>query len=222
MRIIVTGAAGNLGRAVCRCLTEYGAHVIGVDRSGLEGLAETVATPVSGLDLLDAEKVRKTVDGLAAGEGIDGAVNIAGGFAMEPVIGGSAATWEQMWSLNLGTALTMSKAVVPHMRDGVGAIVNIGAAAADKAGAEMGPYAASKAAVARMTEALAEELKPRRIRVNAVLPSIMDTPQNRSAMPDADFSTWVTPDEVANAIGFLLSPAASGVTGALLPVVGRV
>lgn len=222
MRIIVTGAAGNLGRAVCRHLSESGAHVIGVDRDGLEALAGVVATPVAGLDLLDADKVRKTVAGLAAGEGLDGVVNIAGGFAWETVMEGSPDTWEKMWALNVTTALTMCRAVVPHLRDGAGSIVNIGANAAAKAGEGMGAYAASKAGVARLTEALAEELKPRRIRVNAVLPSIIDTPQNREAMPDADFESWVTPDELAQMIGFLLSPAASGVTGALIPVVGRV
>ncbi len=222
MHVIVTGAAGNLGRAVCRHLTGAGAHVIGIDRDGMEELADVVATPVSGLDLLDADKVRKTIAGLAAGTGLDGVVNIAGGFAWETVMDGSPDTWEKMWALNVGTALTMCRASVPHLRDGAGSIVNIGANAAARAGEGMGAYAASKAGVARLTEALAEELKPRRLRVNAVLPSIIDTPQNREAMPEADFAKWVTPDEIAHAIGFLLSPAASGVTGALLPVVGRV
>ena len=222
MRIIVTGAAGNLGRAVCRHLTGAGAHVIGVDKHGLEDLADIVATPVAGLDLLDADKVRKTVAGLSAGTGLDGVVNLAGGFAWETVMDGSPETWEKMWALNVGTALTMCRAAVPHLTDGAGSIVNIGANAATKAGEGMGAYAASKAGVAKLTEALAEELKPRRIRVNAVLPSIIDTPQNREAMPDADFGSWVTPDELAQTIGFLLSPGGTGVTGALIPVVGRV
>lgn len=222
MRVIVTGATGNLGRAVCRKLTASGAHVIGVARSGLEELAGIVATPVTGLDLLDADKARKTVAGLAAGEGVDGVVNAAGGFAMETVLDGSPATWENMWKMNVVTALTMCRAAGPHLRDGSGSIVNVGATAAAKAGKSMGPYAASKAGVERLTEALAEELKPRRIRVNAVLPSIIDTPENREAMPKANFADWVTPDELAETIAFLLSPAASGVTGALIPVVGRV
>lgn len=222
MRVIVTGAAGNLGRAVCRKLTASGAHVIGIDRSGLGELADIVATPVAGLDLLDADKVRKTIAGLAAGAGIDGVVNIAGGFAWETVLDGAPDTWDKMWKLNVVTALMMCRAAAPHLKDSSGSIVNIGANAAAKAGKGMGPYAASKAGVARLTEALAEELKPRRIRVNAVLPSIIDTPQNREAMPDASFDDWVTPEELAETIAFLLSPAASGITGALIPVVGRV
>jgi NAD(P)-dependent dehydrogenase (short-subunit alcohol dehydrogenase family) len=100
--------------------------------------------------------------------------------------------------------------------------VNIGANAAIRAAAGMGAYAASKAAVARLTESLAEELKDKGITVNAVLPSIIDTPQNRTDMPDADFTRWVSPAQLAEVILFLLSDASAAVTGALLPVTGRV
>ena len=127
MRVIVTGATGNLGRAVCRKLTAQGAHVIGIARSGLEQLADIVATPVTGLDLLDADKVRKTITGLSAGEGVDGVVNTVGGFAMESVLDGSPDTWDKMWKMNVVTALTMCRAAAPHLKDGSGSIVNIGA-----------------------------------------------------------------------------------------------
>ncbi|MCY1454645.1 3-oxoacyl-[acyl-carrier-protein] reductase FabG [compost metagenome] len=117
----------------------------------------------------------------------------------------------------------MSKAALPLLTQGThGRIVNIGAGAALKAGMGMGAYAASKAGVARLTESLAEELKDTGVTVNAVLPSIIDTLQNRADMPDADFSRWVSPAELAAVILFLLSSEASAVTGALIPVSGRV
>jgi NAD(P)-dependent dehydrogenase (short-subunit alcohol dehydrogenase family) len=109
------------------------------------------------------------------------------------------------------------------MRRGGGRIVNIGAgAAASKAGVGMGPYSASKAGVAKFTEALADELKDHEITVNAVLPSIIDTPANRADMPDADFSRWVTTHAIADVIVFLLSEQARAMTGALIPVSGRI
>jgi NAD(P)-dependent dehydrogenase (short-subunit alcohol dehydrogenase family) len=121
------------------------------------------------------------------------------------------------------TAVAASRAALPHLlARGAGRIVNIGANAATRAAAGMGPYAASKAAVARFTESLAEEMKDRGITVNAVLPSIIDTPQNRADMPDADFSRWVAPEAIAEVILFLVSDAAAAVTGALIPVTGRV
>jgi NAD(P)-dependent dehydrogenase (short-subunit alcohol dehydrogenase family) len=126
-----------------------------------------------------------------------------------------------MWAINLKTALNACRAALPLLTASRGSIVNIGAAAAIKAGAGFGPYAASKAAVARLTEALAEEWKGK-VRVNALLPTIIDTPANRRDMPKADFSAWVTPAEIAAAVAFLLSPAASGITGALIPAPGRV
>ena len=125
--------------------------------------------------------------------------------------------------MSLLTAVAACQAALPHVLKGSsGRIVNIGAAGAMKAAAGMGAYAASKSGVARLTEALAEELKQRGTTVNALLPSTIDTPPNRTDMPDADFTRWVTPRDVANVIVFLLSAEACAVTGALLPVMGRV
>ena len=127
-----------------------------------------------------------------------------------------------MYALNVLTALNASRAALPHLAaSAAGRIVNIGAMGALQAGAGMGAYAASKAGVHRLTEALASEWKGK-ITVNAVLPSIIDTAANRASMPDADFSKWVAPGELAEVILFLASDAASGITGALIPVSGRV
>jgi NAD(P)-dependent dehydrogenase (short-subunit alcohol dehydrogenase family) len=127
-----------------------------------------------------------------------------------------------MHALNVLTALNASHAALPHLAASkAGRIVNIGAMGALQAGSGMGPYAASKAGVHRLTEALANEWKGK-VTVNAVLPSIIDTKANRADMPNADFSKWVTAQELAEVILFLVSDAASGVTGALIPVSGRV
>jgi NAD(P)-dependent dehydrogenase (short-subunit alcohol dehydrogenase family) len=132
---------------------------------------------------------------------------------------GGLATWDRMYRINLRTALCSCGGALPHFA-GRGRIVNIGAGAATKAGAAMGAYAASKSGVARLTESLAEELRDARVTVNAVLPSIIDTPANRAAMPEADFSKWTSPAAIARVIAFLLSDAAAAVTGALIPVTG--
>jgi NAD(P)-dependent dehydrogenase (short-subunit alcohol dehydrogenase family) len=127
-----------------------------------------------------------------------------------------------MYAMNVLTALNASQSALPHLaRSGAGRIVNVGAMGAQQAGAGMGPYAASKAGVHRLTEALAAEWKGK-ITVNAVLPSTIDTAANRASMPKADFAKWVSPKELADVILFLASDAASAVTGALLPVTGRV
>src|SRR6201989_3254905 len=153
---------------------------------------------------------------------LDALVNIAGGFAFEAVAGGEAKTWQRMYAMNVLTALNASQSALPHLaQSGAGRIVNVGAMGAQQAGAGMGPYAASKAGVHRLTEALAAEWKGK-ITVNAVLPSTIDTAANRASMPKADFAKWVTPQELAEVILFLASDSASGVTGALIPVAGRV
>jgi NAD(P)-dependent dehydrogenase (short-subunit alcohol dehydrogenase family) len=219
---IVTGAAGTLGRAVVARLAEDGWAVVAVDIAPDENLPDA-AYRLGGVDLVDEETARSALADLASRlpGSVTALVNVAGGFAWETVLDGEAATWERLYAINVATALNASKAVAPMLRAG-GAIVNIGAAAAAQAGLGMGAYAASKSAVARLTEALAAELRPIGIRVNAVLPSIIDTPANRADMPDEDFAKWVTPAEIAEAILFLISDRASGITGAAIPVTGRV
>jgi NAD(P)-dependent dehydrogenase (short-subunit alcohol dehydrogenase family) len=136
---------------------------------------------------------------------------------------GDSATWDRLFALNVKTALNASKAALPYLLEsGAGRIVNVGAMAALKSGAGMGAYAASKAGVHRLTESMAEELKDRGVTVNAVLPSIIDTPANRAQMPEADFDRWVAPADLAAVILFLASREAKAVTGALMPVVGGV
>jgi NAD(P)-dependent dehydrogenase (short-subunit alcohol dehydrogenase family) len=154
---------------------------------------------------------------------LDGLVNVAGGFHWEKLAGGTLDSWELMYRLNLRTAVVSCQAALPYLlQAGAGRIVNVGAMGAVKAATGMGAYAASKAGVAKLTEALADELKDRGITVNAILPSTLDTPRNRLDMPQADFSRWVTPVEAAEVIAFLVSDESRAVTGALIPVVGRV
>jgi len=206
MTIIVTGASGALGQEVCNVLAEN----------------ELVVAPIQGVDLTDADAAQRAIDEVASRAGsIRGLVNVAGGFAWEMVMDGDISTWDRMWAMNVQTALNACRSTVPFLEAG-SSIVNIGSAAATKADIGKGAYAASKSGVARLTESLAEELKSKAIRVNAVLPSIIDTPANRKDMPDADFDAWVTTRELANVITFLLSDKASGITGALVPVTGRV
>jgi NAD(P)-dependent dehydrogenase (short-subunit alcohol dehydrogenase family) len=152
---------------------------------------------------------------------IDALLNIAGGFTWRRLDDDDFAAWDMMYAINLKTAASASKAALPHLVRSGGAIVNVGAAGAVKAGAGMGAYASSKAGVHRLTESLAEEMKGR-VRVNAVLPSILDTPQNRKDMPNADPTDWVQPRDLAKVMLFLASEDARAVTGALVPVTGRV
>ncbi len=156
-------------------------------------------------------------------QGLDGLVNVAGGFRWETLEEGSLDAWDALYAMNLRSTVVACREAVPRLLNVGGAsIVNVGALAAQKAGMGMGAYAASKAGVARLTEALAEELKDRDVRVNAVLPSILDTPANRADMPDSDATRWVAPRALAAVIAFLLSTDASAVTGACVPVAGRV
>jgi NAD(P)-dependent dehydrogenase (short-subunit alcohol dehydrogenase family) len=224
--MVVTGAFGALGRAVTAAAVTAGWRVAGLDQAappdaaalvGPRGMAE------GGIDLADSAAAaaifQRVKDRLGR---IDALVNIAGAFRWETLEAGSPETWAFLFRVNLMTAANASRAALPHLvASGAGAIVNIGAGAALKSGAGMGAYAASKSGVHRLTESLAEELKGK-VTVNAVLPSTIDTPANRKDMPDADFAKWVTPAEIADVILFLVSEKARGVTGALIPVNGRV
>ena len=228
---IVTGASQGIGRATAiRLARDFSAITLAArDRRNLEAAAAAVraagAEPlVVELDLSAVTAPRQIVDQTLASFGrIDALLNIAGAFTWQTIADGDAATWDRMYELNVKTALNASKAALPYLvASPAGRIVNIGAGAAFKAGAGMGAYAAAKAGVARLTEALAAELLDRGVTVNALLPSIIDTPPNRADMPDADFSRWVRPEQLAATIGFLLSTDAQAITGASIPVSGRV
>jgi NAD(P)-dependent dehydrogenase (short-subunit alcohol dehydrogenase family) len=226
--VVVTGAFGNLGTAVARTFRDQGAAValLGHTRPPEPVGAEFPAPHcvLGGIDLTHAasagtamETVRETLGA------IDVLVNIAGGFRWQTLEQGDISAWDEMFTVNLKTAVVSTKAALPKLLQSRAArIINVGAvAAARPAGAGMGAYAASKAGVHKLTESLAEELKDRGITVNAVLPGIIDTPQNRAGMPEADFSRWVRPEAIASVIAFLASEQASAVTGALVPVYGR-
>jgi NAD(P)-dependent dehydrogenase (short-subunit alcohol dehydrogenase family) len=161
--------------------------------------------------------------GLAADRlgGLNGVLHLAGAFDWRPVAESDTRLWQALFRANLETTLNVVRAALPLLATD-GALVTIGAAAAVPSGAGMAPYAASKSAVARLTESLATELRPGGIRINTLLPAIIDTPANRAAMADADFSTWTHPDAIAEAAAFLLSPAARAVHGALIPVTNAV
>jgi len=219
---VITGAFGALGRVVAARAQEAGAVVAMIDYAPAPPEFAASGLALGGIDLTKADAATDAVQRVrdAAGR-IDALLNIAGGFTWRTLTDGDAATWDQMHAINLKTALNASKAALPHLIESNGAIVNVGAAGALKAGAGFGAYAASKAGVHKLTESLAEELKGK-VRVNAVLPSTLDTPQNRKDMPNADPSAWVQPDELANVMLFLASDQASAVTGALVPVMGRV
>jgi NAD(P)-dependent dehydrogenase (short-subunit alcohol dehydrogenase family) len=221
--IVVTGAAGALGSKVAEVLAQAGMGVVGIDKAGTIPQTQALALALGGVDLLDEANTQAAFARIKETLGsIDGLVNIAGGFRWETVEKGSIETWDRLYQMNVRTAVIASRAALPLFRASGGAIVNVGAAAAQKAGLGMGAYAASKAGVARFTESLAEELKDRGVRVNAVLPSIIDTSVNRKEMPDAAFDRWVTPASLAEVIRFLLSAASRDITGALIPVTGRV
>jgi NAD(P)-dependent dehydrogenase (short-subunit alcohol dehydrogenase family) len=220
--VAVTGARGALGKAVVRHLAQVGYRIAAIDLvEGDEMPAEDVVV-IGGTDLGDPHATAAAFARLALEPGgLHGLVNVAGGFAWETLADGGIETWDAMYRINLRTAVNACKAALPFLSGG-GSIVNIGALGAIAPGAGMAAYAASKSGVARLTESLAEELKQRGIRVNAVLPSIIDTPANRRDLPDADFAAWVAPEALAGIIAFLLSDAASTVTGASLPVAGPV
>jgi len=218
--VIVTGGFGILGHAVAAAFAKQGDKVARIDFAPVATVPIEGALDIGGVDLTDAAATQAALDKVIAAQGgIDVLVNIAGGFTWETLEGGSLDSWARMASMNLMSNATITKLALPALKAAeAGRIVSIGAGAAIKAAMGMGAYAASKSGVHRLTEALAEELAGSGVTVNALLPSIIDTPTNRKDMPDADFSQWVQPAAIADTILFLASPAARAITGALIPV----
>ena len=226
--VLITGAAGHLGQAVAARFRRPGVRLVLADRNEdalQRAFTESQDDLLLPMDLLDREQVAAGVRAARARFGpIDTCCHIAGGFRMgEAVHETSASTWDFLMDLNARTLLHVAAAVVPAMCERRrGRFVTVGAAAAAKGGANMGAYAASKSALIRLTEAMSAELKEQGVNVNCVLPSIIDTPDNRAAMPDADPSRWVGPKALAEVIAFLASDAASAIHGAAVPVTGLV
>jgi len=229
--IIITGASGNLGRAVATRVQAQGARMVLVERSDDHLKAAFGALKDSsqhwlagGVDMTDP----RAVDAMAAEAHkrlgrIDGLVNTVGGFrGGKPVHEADLAEWDFMYDINVRTALHACRAVIPYMLQAQsGRIVNVASRNAFQGSPNYAAYSAAKTAVLRLTESLAGELKTRGINVNCIVPGTIDTPQNREAMPKADFSTWVPPEDLAHVVAFLLSDEARSVTGAAVPVYGR-
>jgi NAD(P)-dependent dehydrogenase (short-subunit alcohol dehydrogenase family) len=225
--VIVTGAAGNLGQAVAKAFAHRGANLVLLARRreqlekafGTESPQQVFAIA----DLLDQAQVKAAIQKAADQFGrIDVLCNTAGGFRMGPSVHETPDhDWDFLFDINTRSLLHAVRAVVPRMIEGGGGkIVSVGANAAQRGVAHMGTYCATKAVVSRLTEAMAAELREHNINVNCILPSIIDTPENRAAMPDADPSRWVAPDALAEAILFLASDGARAIHGASLPVIG--
>jgi NAD(P)-dependent dehydrogenase (short-subunit alcohol dehydrogenase family) len=223
---LITGASGNLGKAVAAAFETGGASLalVGSDIAHLRAaFTEGPRRLLLAADLRDAGAVTAAVDAAAARFGrIDILCNIAGGFAMGPPVHEMPdALWQKMFDINVVTVLRTVHAVVPLMlAQGGGKVVNVGAASALTGKRDMGAYTAAKSAVIRFTESMAAELRDKNINVNCVLPSVIDTPQNRADMPKADSKRWVTPEALADVICFLSSDAARAIHGASIPVVG--
>jgi NAD(P)-dependent dehydrogenase (short-subunit alcohol dehydrogenase family) len=224
--VMITGAAGHLGRATAEAFRQAGARLVLLARQ-TEPLEKTFGTAddltLLGVDLLDRERLREGIDEVVARLGrLDVLCHVAGGFRMgEPVHEISPQSWDFLGDVNARSFLNVAAVVVPHLiRQGGGKVVTVGATAASKGMAQMGAYCASKSALMRLTESMSAELKEKNINVNCVLPSIIDTADNRAAMPKANTSRWVTPEALADVMVFLSSHSARAIHGASIPVTG--
>jgi NAD(P)-dependent dehydrogenase (short-subunit alcohol dehydrogenase family) len=229
--VMITGAVGNLGLAAAQAFQRTRHHTVLVDRS-LDRLqkayADLVVSPdhllAGGVDLSSPGSVQKLVaDVITRFGGVDVLINTVGAWGGgKPVHEEDPATWDLLLNVNLRTTLHCCRAVIPQMlRQGRGKIINTASRDGLAGTAGYAAYSVSKSAVLRLTEALADELKSSNINVNCIMPGTIDTPQNRAAMPDADFSKWVEPAALADVILFLASDAARAVNGAAIPVYGK-
>ena len=225
--VLITGASGNVGKALAQVFTAQGANLLlwDLQAAPLDDLhvLEPAQIMQMALDLRDGAQVTAAAEqALKTFVRIDVLCNLTGGFSMgDPVHEISDSDWDFLQDINLLTLRNAVRAVVPQMlRHGGGKIVNVGAYSAQRGLAGMGAYTAAKSAVLRITEAMSAELRTKNINVNCVLPTIVDTPQNRAAMPDADPLRWVAPQDLAHVIAFLASDLACAVHGAAVPVTG--
>lgn len=229
--VIITGAVGNLGFATARVFQTAGHQTVLVDRSQdrLQSMFPDLANSsdhlmVGGIDLTDAISIRQMIEQVLPRMGrIDVLVNTVGGWGGgKPVHEDDLATWDFLFNVNVRTTLLCCRAVIPVMlKEGHGKIINVASRNGLAGSSGFSAYSASKSAVIRLTESLAEELKILDINVNCILPGTIDTPQNRAAMPDADVNTWVEPAAIADVILFLTSDASRAINGAALPVYGK-
>ena len=229
--VIITGSVGNLGMATSLALQQAGAKTVLVDRSN-ERLSEKYANLVNspnlllagGVDLVSpdalAQVAKSAVDRFGA---IDALVNTVGGWrGGKPAHETDLADWDFLFGINVRTTLLCCRAVIPQMlRQGRGKIVNVASRDGLVGNAGYSAYSSSKSAVLRLTESMAAELKNSNINVNCIMPGTIDTPQNRKAIPNGDFSKWVAPEAIADVILFLISDTARAINGASLPVFGK-
>jgi NAD(P)-dependent dehydrogenase (short-subunit alcohol dehydrogenase family) len=225
--VLVSGGTGALGRPVVGELLDSGAHVVStwIHERAVEAVRDELGEP-EGLELVQAD----LSSGEGAGEAVEaastgplaGLVNLAGGFAAGGRLHEAPPEeFGRQLELNLMTAMRLTQAALPKLIEGGGSVVCVGTKAALEPFSGASGYVVSKAALLALVRALAVEYRDDGVRVNAILPSVIDTPANRKAMPDADHSTWVPPAEIARVIRFLLSADSAPVSGALVPVYGR-
>jgi NAD(P)-dependent dehydrogenase (short-subunit alcohol dehydrogenase family) len=228
---IITGAVGNLGMATARTFQQAGAKTVLVDRSQ-DRVSEAFKDVrdskqyflAGGIDLSNPESLAKLTEQTLAKFGrVDVLVNTVGGYrGGKAVHEADLADWDFLFSVNLRTTLLCCQTVIPHMlKQGSGKIINVASRDGLRGTAGYAAYSASKSAVLRLTESLADELKSSNINVNCIMPGTIDTPQNRAAIPNGDFSKWVEPCAIADVIAFLASDASRAMHGAALPVFGK-
>ena len=217
MVTLITGASGGLGRAVVQTFLASGATVFGADVAWKEKPAGLQTLEANLTEAADCERIAKQ-------SAPDVLIHLVGGFdGGKPVAETSDDVWDRMMNMNLRTTLHMIRAVLPQMlARGHGRIVAIGSRAALEPMANFAAYSVSKAAVVTLVKSVALEVMDSGITVNTVLPSTIDTPANRAAMPNADFSKWVSPESIAKLLLWLSSDDAANVNGAAIPIYGRV
>lgn len=221
--VLVTGANGSLGQSVLNIFSENGCKLVGVDFSDLSSKKDLKGMSFYRCNLSDSSQVNQVVREISKSHDIDAVVHCAGGFRFSTVDSFKDEDFEFLFNANVRSSFLLARAVLPLMKKKeFGRLVFVSALATLTPGAGMGPYAASKAGVNSLTQSLSQEVKDLNITVNAVLPSILDTPANRNDMPDADFSKWVSLEQISKVIFELTQPHFTCVTGALLPVSGKV